>query len=206
MTAIGVMIGASIGASDDAWQALIVLLVPFVAIPFALVIWIGQAIVAHRHAVAPRPDIPLAPAGVSDRLAALVIDAVIVGVGVGVPVQSMSNAHEEIAAVILGVVCATAYFAVLVAEFGRTVGQRLVGLAVVDASTREPISYPRAIVRSLVIVLEVIAAPTLFLAPPAVAELIAMQSTGGRSLTDRLLGTAVVTARAPVGTHASFEA
>jgi hypothetical protein len=81
-------------------------------------------------------------------------------------------------------------------------------LAVVDAPTSGPISLARALLRSLVIVLEVAAASTLVLALPAFAELISSQGRAGQSLTDRMLGTRVVTsarrsAPAPV---VSFEA
>lgn len=51
----------------------------------------------------------------------------------------------------------------------------------------------RACVRSLLVVLEVLATPTILLSPPALAELVPLVATG-RSLKDRLLPTAAVTA------------
>jgi hypothetical protein len=64
----------------------------------------------------------------------------------------------------------------------------------VDASTRKRISLPRAVLRSLVVVLEVAATPSIILALPAFAELTST-SADGRSLTDRVLRTEVVTTR-----------
>ncbi len=82
--------------------------------------------------------------------------------------------------------------ATLVALRRRTVGQSVLGLAVVDATTLDRVDLPRAIVGSAIIVTEVAAAATIILSVPAIAELVSVL-TSGRSLADRLLRTSVVT-------------
>lgn len=193
MTAVAAIAGIAVVTSDDAQAGLAALWVPLAAIPLALVLWVGQA-VAARWSTARRPPNrhPLVPAEVSDRLAALAIDIAIVGVVLVVPLTAMSHAEQEVAAAVAGVAATTIFLAALVSARGATIGQALLGLAVVDAPTRTRVPLPRALVRSLIVVLEVAATATIVLAPLAFAELISA-SADGRSLTDRLLRTEVVT-------------
>jgi len=191
MTAAAVAAAILIVTIDDGQAGLAVFLVPEVAIPLGAVIWIGHAIADRR----PGPDaFPGERAGVSDRLAALVIDVALVGAALVVPLTAMSHARYEIVAGVVGVSGATLFLAVPVATRGRSIGQSLLGLAVVDTRTLGRISFGRSILRSLVVVLEVTGIPTFILAVPAVAELTAV-GCDGRSLTDRLLATSVVTTR-----------
>ena len=90
-----------------------------------------------------------------------------------------------------GVAGATLYLAVPTARWGHSLGQLLLGIRVLDTSTRTPPQLPRAMMRSLVVAVEVIAAPTVIMAVPAIAELVAL-SSNGTTLTDRLLRTTVV--------------
>ena len=130
----------------------------------------------------------------SDRLAALAIDVAIAGAVLVVPLTILSHENREIVAAVLGVSSATAYLAVPLAWRGRTLGQSLVGLFVLDSTTNRPVSPVRALVRSLIVVLEVAAVPALILAIPAAAEWISL-ARSGRTMTDRVLGTVVLSER-----------
>lgn len=139
---------------------------------------------------------PLTAATPSDRLAALMIDVAVTGAVLVVPLTTLSHQGLEVVAGIVGVVLSALYLAVPLAWKGRTLGQSLVGVSVLDASTGRPVSAVRALLRSLVVVVEIAAAPTLILALPALAEC-AWLLMSGRTLTDRLFGTVAVSARAP---------
>jgi hypothetical protein len=190
MTAVAAMSAVLVATSDDAQAGLAVLWVPYVAIPLAVLLWVGHAVAARRACMLNAES--LAPAGPSDRLAALAIDVAILGSGLLFPLTAMSRAKYEVAAGLVGVAVGTIYMATLVALRRRTVGQSVLGLAVVDATTLDRVDLPRAIVRSAIIVIEVAAAATIILSVPAIAELVSVL-TSGRSLTDRLLRTSVVT-------------
>lgn len=197
MTGVAGTAGVLVVTTDDAQAGLAVLIIPYVAIPLAGVLWVASAVVAARRplTVPPTTEV-LTPAEPSDRLAALAIDVTIVGGALIVPLTAMSHAGQEVIAGIVGVGVATAYFAALVAGRGRTVGQSLLGLAVVDARTLRRVPPGRALLRSLVVVLEVAGTPTLLLAAPAIAELVSTLHSG-RSITDKVLKTSVVRRRAP---------
>ena len=191
MTAVAAAAGVLVATSDDAQAGLAVLWVPFVAIPLAVVLWVGKR-VADRRAT-PADEEPPRRAGPSDRVAALVIDVAIVGAVLVVPLSAMSDANQEMAAAVVGIALGTLYMAGLVAARRRTIGQAILRLAVVDARTLAPCTLARALLRSLISVLELAAAWTIILSPPAIAELVAVIATG-RSLTDKLVRTCVVTA------------
>jgi uncharacterized RDD family membrane protein YckC len=138
----------------------------------------------------------LAPALPTDRLSALALDVAIAAALMVVPLTVLSHAHLEVVAGGLGVAAATALLAVPVARKGRTLGQSLLGLCVLDATTHRPIPVGRAVLRSLVIVLEVAAFPTLVLAVPAVIDWVPLLGSG-RTVTDRFFGTVVLCERRP---------
>jgi len=194
LTAVAATGGVLVVTTDDAQAGLAVLWVPFVAIPVAAVVWIGQAVAARRTtAVSPGAGAPVT-AGLSDRLAALAIDIALVGAVLVIPLTALSHERQEVAAGVVGVGAGTVYMAALVAGRGRTVGQSLLGLAVVDVQTLGRVALNRALPRSLIVVLELAMAPTIILAAAAVAELLSV-SACGRSITDRLLRTSVVATR-----------
>jgi len=184
MTGVAAIAGVLVVTTDDAQAGLAALWVPFVAIPLAGVLWVGQTVMERRSG--------RRAAGLPVRLAALAIDVVIVGAVLVVPLTAMCHAKQEIAAGVVGIGVATIYLAALVSVRGGSVGQSLVGLGVVDASTGSKLALSRALLRSLIVVVEVSLAPTLILSPIAFAELWSASVTG-RSLTDRLLRTEVVT-------------
>lgn len=132
----------------------------------------------------------------SDRLAALAIDVAIVGAVLVVPLTALSHQNLELVAGIVGVGFGTAYLAVPLAWKGRTLGQSLIGLFVLDAVTSRPISAIRALLRSLVVVLEIAVSPTMILAIPALVEWASLAGSG-RTLTDRLFGTVALSERGP---------
>ncbi|MGE3620885.1 MAG: RDD family protein [Acidimicrobiia bacterium] len=190
LTVVAVIAGVTAATSQDAQAGLAILLVAYVAIPLGTVLWLGQAVVARRAA----PWVPGEPATASDRLAALAIDVVLVGAVLWWPLATLAGTGRPIEATVLGVLAATLYLGVLTACRGSTLGHGALRLAVVDARTGDRLSWPRALLRGLVVSVEVLAVPTLILALPAVAELGAAQ--GGPSLTDRLLHSRVA-ARPP---------
>lgn len=188
MTAATAITSVTVTASDDAQSGLALLWVPTFAIALAAVLWVGQTIAASRAG-----DRPAATAATfSDRLAALAVDVLIVEAALIVPLTALSHAKKEVAAVVVGVGAATSYFAGLVAARGHTVGQSLLGLTVVDAQTLRRPAPARAIVRSLVVVLEVAGVWMVVLSPPAIIESVSTLLTG-RSVTDRILRTSVIT-------------
>lgn len=194
LTLVAAVAGVLVMTTDDAQAGLAVLWVPYAAIPVAAVAWVGQAVAARRTAGPASPvSEALGPARISDRLAAMAIDTALLGAVLVVPLTALSGAKQEVVAGLVGVAVGTTYLAVLVAGRGRTVGHSLVGIAVVDAPTRGPVTPGRALARSLIVVLELAAAAVLFV-PPAIAELIAVASRG-RSLTDMLVRTSVVRTR-----------
>lgn len=104
-------------------------------------------------------------------MAALTVDAVLAGAIVAGPVIVLSNAKAEVVAAVVGVVLASLYFAAFVALPGRTPGQALLGLTVVDAATGGPVAPGRALLRSLILVVELLGASWMLLLPVALAEL-----------------------------------
>lgn len=182
------------GDNDGLW-ALVFWFLPLLGVLAAGVAAVAESVGAARggqHSGAHG----LAPALPSDRLTALALDvAIAVGVMV-VPLTALSHAHLEVVAGGLGVVATTAFLAVPVARNGRTLGQSLVSLNVLDATTHRPIPAGRALLRSLVVVLEVAAFPTLVLAIPAVIDWVSLVGSG-RTVTDRVFRTVVLSGRRP---------
>ena len=106
----------------------------------------------------------------------------------------LSHANAEVAAAVVGVALATVYFASFVALAGRTPGQALLGLTVVDDATGDRVPPGRAVLRSLVVVVEVAGAWSIMLVAGGPGRACPQCATTGRSLTDRVFGTSVVSA------------
>lgn len=189
MSAVAVVAAIQVTTIEDGQAGLAIVLVPMVALPLAVVVWVGGAVVGRLRAKDAAG--PVARARPSDRGAALIVDLLIIAAVEVVPLTMLSKAHAETAAAMIGVVLATVYTAAFVALAGRTPGHALLGLTVVDEATGELVPPARALSRSLVVVVESLAACTL-LAPLALVEFVAV-AISGRSLTDRLCRTAVVT-------------
>jgi hypothetical protein len=197
VTGAAVLAGVLVATTDDAQAGLAVFWVSYVALPLALVVWLGDKVVDARRRRAGSTHGWPAPVG--DRLAALAIDVAVVGGALVVPLTGLAHAGREALAAAVGILVATAYLGILVAWRGRTAGQALVGLSVVPTTgANERVGVGRALVRGLIVALEVVSAPTMFLAAFAGAELLAAAGDG-RSLTDRVLGTRVVVGRPATG-------
>ena len=192
LTSIAAYAGWQMATIDDGQAGLAVLLVPLVAVPLGVVLWTGEVIAAHRRSRAGDADGGLMTAGLPERLAALFVDVAVAGAVLIAPLTMLSHAGMEVVAGLIGVVAGSVYLSGLLGPRGRTVGQSVLGLTVVDRATMAPLAPGRALLRGLVVALEVVAAPTLLVVVP-VAELLSVHGTG-RSLTDRALGAAVVTA------------
>lgn len=180
------------GDNDGLW-ALIFLFLPALGGLAVVVAAVAQS-VGRARAGHDAPERELTNALPSDRLSALAIDLAIAGAALVVPLTALSHANLEVVAAVLGVTAATAYLAAPLVWKGRTLGQSLVGLFVLDSTTGQPVSAVRAVLRSVVVVLEVAAVPTVILAIPALAEVVALAGSG-RTVTDRLLGTVVLSGR-----------
>ena len=182
MTVVAAGAGVSMATSDDAQAGLAVLWVPVVAVDLAALVLVLGAVVRRREHAA-------GVGGASSRLAALLIDAVVIAAMLQAPLQVLSDA---VAASLVSGALATVYLASFVTLAGGTPGQMLTGLTVVDHATGRLVPLGRALLRSVVVVVEVALAMSV-LAPLVIAEL-AAATKSGRSLTDRLFGTAVLVA------------
>ena len=196
MTAVAMIAGVLVGTSDDAQAGLAVLLVPYVGVPLGAVVWVARTAMNARRTASPErgEDAVSTLARPSDRLAALAIDITVVAAVLVAPLSAMSHARQEVAAAVVGVAVGTIYLGGPIAAFGRTLGQSVLRLRVVDARTGTRIGLARALVRSTIVVLEVAAALTIILAIAGLAELTAA-AVDGRTLTDRLMRTAVAKCR-----------
>jgi hypothetical protein len=196
MTVVAVIAAVLVVTTDDAQAGLAVLLVPYVGVPLGMVVWVAQTVSKARKTASPEraKDAVSSLAGPSERLAALAIDIAVVGAVLVIPLTAMSHAKLEVAAGVVGVAAGAIYLGVPIAAVGRTLGQSVLRLGVVDSRTGARIGLARALLRSIIVVLEVAAALTLIFAIPGLAELMAV-ATDGRSLTDRFLRTAVARSR-----------
>jgi hypothetical protein len=180
------------GDNDGLW-VLVFLLLPALG-GLAVVVAAVAERVGEARAGRDAPERGLTDASPSDRLSALAIDLVIAGAALAVPVTLLSDAKLEVVAAVVGFSIATAYLAVPIVWKARTLGQSLVGLCVLDSTTGQPVSAVRAVLRSVVVVLEVAAVPSVILAIPALVECVALVGSG-RTVTDRVLGTVVLSDR-----------
>jgi RDD family len=188
MTATAALAGVLVGTSDDAQAGLAVLLVSYVGLPLGAIIWVTRTAANARQGSPGRPAELARPL---DRLAALAIDVAIVTGVLVVPLTAMSHADRTTAAATTGVAVAMIYLGAPVALVGRTAGQWILRLRVVDARSGRGIGPVRALLRSAVVVIEVVATLTMYLAFVAVVDLIAAVPQR-RTLADRLLRVAVV--------------
>lgn len=179
MSAVAAAAGVAMANSNDAQAGLLVLWVPMAAALVAAGVWVVGAIGRRR-------DQPAGPARASDRAAAVVLDAVVIAAVLVAPLRTL----DDVAGPVVGAVLAVTYLAGFVTLAGRTPGQVLTGLTVVDHATGELVPPGRALLRSVVVVVELSGA-TSILAPLVIAEIVAA-GRSGRSLTDRLFGTSVL--------------
>lgn len=178
------------GDNDGLWALVFWSLATLGALA-AVVAAVAARVATRRRGWDSEDDERAIAASAGDRLGALFIDIVVAGSVLYAPVTALSNAGAEVAAGVVGVTGAMLYLALPTARRGHSLGQLLLGIRVLDTSTRTPPPLPRAMVRSLVVAVEVIAAPTVIMAVPAIAELVAL-SSNGTTITDRLLRTTVV--------------
>lgn len=122
------------------------------------------------------------PARIAYRLAALVLDAVMICALLGPPLSGLSKHGYEVLAGVLGVVGATLYLALGITMRGHTFGQWLLGL---DLGGRVPLS--RSVPCNLLLIIEVAGS---FIVPLALVDVI-YTSYSGRSFLDRLFRTSV---------------
>jgi hypothetical protein len=208
MTCVAAVAGYLVVTIDDAQAGLAILYVSYVALPLAMAVGLIQAVVGgaerrrwwRAHPVG-SPAVPTdtAPARAGLRVAALLIDTLALGAVLAYPLTSLSHARLETVAAVGGIAVAVAYLAVGTSGTLRTLGQVLVGVAVVGHRDGGPVGAGRATVRGLLIVVEVLATLTLWGVPVAVVDLVVVR-LGGRSLIDLLLRTAVVV---PVPSHSN---
>lgn len=174
---------------------------PPIAVAVAVVVRAGSTVL-ERRARAPDVTVELVPASVGDRLTALAIDVALFAAAFTAPLTYLSHRHYEPLAAGLGLALGASYIGLAIAWRQRTIGQRVMDMAVIDEVTLGPTSFPRALGRGLVLSIEVTGSALVLLVPLAIAELSAVAWWGGRSITDRVFGTLVV-ARRPDETMSS---
>jgi hypothetical protein len=198
MTVVATVSAGFVVTSDDAQASLAILWVPFAAVPFAVATWVGRLVARRRPG--PAPVVGERAASAEVRVAALLVDVVLVGTVLVWPLSTLSRDGHGVAAVVAGTAVAVGYLAGGVVVWGRSAGQALLGLRVAAVGGGR-VTLPRAVVRATIVSLEVLVHPTVVLALPAAVELLLVVNTG-HSLTDRLVGTVVleeVRAAAPAG-------
>ena len=192
------------GDNDGLW-ALVFWMLPMLGLFAAVIVACLSAIAAKRRIMAEQGRGParMARATLGDRLAALAIDVALVVAVLVVPLTRLSHASQELLAFVLGVAASTLYLAIPLALRGQTVGQRLTGVFVCDAETGQPASWPRSLVRGVIVTMEVLLTPSILFGLPALADFLAAASSSGRSITDRVLRTTVLSLHA--GQESSLE-
>jgi len=193
LTAAGAAAGGIIGGSDEALRALVLVYPALLACFIAWVLWLRGA-VARRRLESQRSngvDARKRRAALTDRVAALSIDATVLAVGLVTPSTVLSGAGLEVGALALALITATAYFTGPTHRGRGTIGQRALRLAVIDIGTGRPPTLLRSASRSFVIAVEMLLAVTIVLGVLMLAEVMSI-ATSGRSLTDKLLGTDVI--------------
>ena len=195
MTAVAIFAAVAMVTSDDAQRGLAVLYVPYAAIPLGFLLLIARSVGDRiRRRNSPGPPVagrPQQPASTAERFSALLLDAILLGAPMFLPLKNVSGAGREWLAAVAGFGVAGLYFGGFVAARGQTFGHWIIGIRVTCRNKDSSVSFLRAFVRGLIIAFEVIASVTLFGAVPALAEVFAAATTG-HSLTDRLLRTEVV--------------
>jgi hypothetical protein len=191
MTAAAAAAAVTMATSDDAQAGLAVFIVGYVALPLAALVWVGETL----FKVWRRTELGVTTlATTEERIVALLIDTLLIGAALVIPLTAMSHAGHEVMAAVIGVSIGTAWLAVPVVLFGGSIGQLALRLRVVDAVKGGPLSLVKAMTRSAIVALEVAVAPTFVLAGAGLCEVIACASNG-RSLTDRLLRTYLIANR-----------
>lgn len=197
MTGVAFWAGWSMGASDDAQAGLAALLVPFIGIPLAGAVLIGEGVAVRRGGVIdPEPiDMREGRAALQERLGALLIDLVLAAAVLVVPLTMLSHQKQEVVAAVIGLAVGVGYLCASWVLKGATVGQALLRLRVVGPD-QMPVSPVRAAARAILLIIEVLGTATLLLIPLTGIEIALAAASSGRTLVDRVTGTEVL-ARSP---------
>ena len=132
------------------------------------------------------------------RLAALLVDAVVLGVVIalalfaaGMPVDELRDRlqdGETLLFVVLFLIPEGIYYTALIGSRSQTFGKMALGIKVVDAESRSPIGYPRAFTRWM----STAAMRALFTIPTVVDHLWPLRDRRNQSLHDKFARTVVV--------------
>lgn len=200
MTGVAFWAGWSMGASDDAQAGLAALIVPFVGIPLAGVVLVGESVLVRRAGVVdPDPiDMRETRAALPERLASLLVDLAIATAVLVVPLTMLSHRGAEVVAAAVGVGAGVAYLTVSWVTKGATIGQTLLRLRVVDGHAANP-APARALARAGLLIVEILGTATLLLIPVTGIEIALAANANARTIVDRLTRTTVV-ARGPRAT------
>jgi hypothetical protein len=114
MTGVGFWAGWSMGSSDDAQAGLAALIVPFVGIPLAGAVLIGESVAVRRVGVRdPDPiDLREERAALPERMAALLVDLALAALVLVVPLTMLSHRGAEVVAAVVGIGGALAYLSI----------------------------------------------------------------------------------------------
>src|SRR5215204_6381682 len=132
------------------------------------------------------------------RLAALLVDAVVLGVVIalalfaaGMPVDELRDRlqdGETLLFVVLFLIPEGIYYTALIGSRSQTFGKMALGIKVVDADSRSPIGYPRAFRRWM----STAAMRALFTIPTVVDHLWPLRDRRNQALHDKFARTVVV--------------
>ena len=132
------------------------------------------------------------------RLAALLVDAIVLGVVIavalfagGMPVDELRDRlqdGETLLFVVLFLIPEGIYYTALIGSRSQTFGKMALGIKVVDAESRSPIGYPRAFTRWM----STAAMRALFTIPTVVDHLWPLRDRRNQSLHDKFARTVVV--------------
>jgi uncharacterized RDD family membrane protein YckC len=132
------------------------------------------------------------------RLAALLVDAIVLGLAIavalfaaGMPVDELRDRlqdGETLLFVVLFLIPEGIYYTALIGSRSQTFGKMALGIKVVDAESRSPIGYPRAFTRWM----STAAMRALFTIPTVVDHLWPLRDRRNQSLHDKFARTVVV--------------
>jgi uncharacterized RDD family membrane protein YckC len=132
------------------------------------------------------------------RLAALLLDTVVLGLAIGVALYAAGMKADDLRArveegetlliVVLFLIPEAIYYTALIGSRSQTIGKKALGIKVVDAESRAPIGYPRAFRRWL----STATLRALFTIPTIVDHLWPLRDKRNQALHDKFARSVVV--------------
>lgn len=203
MTVVGFWAGWSMGASEDAQAGFAALWVPFIGVPLAGLVLIGEGVAVRRAGVFdPYPiDTREGRAALPDRVGALLLDLALAAAILAVPLTMLRHRGQEVIAAVIGLAAGIGYLGGCWMLKGATVGQALLRLRVVGREGANP-DPVQAIARAGLLIVVLLGTATLLLIPLTGIEIALAASAGGRTIVDRVTRTTVLARASHAGDRA----